>query len=184
MTEPTTKFELNEELGFEWNDCWITNPYVCEGATWIECDPLEEYGKTNEELLTIFKSQAYLDWLKQMGDGSFQEKVDTEDINLYEFNIKDTWEQIYVSLVIDKDHEYKVSVLEKPSGLTKVLLLSNWEKQHYREVDFTGTTNEEAIKKILAFYKHKTYRRLVGDHTFFEGFTEVVNGAMRINLGS
>jgi len=41
------KFKLNEELVFEHNGDLITNPYVCVGATWIECDPFEEYGKTN-----------------------------------------------------------------------------------------------------------------------------------------
>ena len=117
-------------------------------------------------------------------DNAFWEELDKEGINLYEFNIKDTWEEIYASLVSNVEHEHKADMLKKPSGLTKVLLCSHWWKKQYREVDFTGTTNEEAIKKILTFYKHKTHRRCVGDHTFFEGFTEVVGGQMKIVLGS
>ena len=56
-----------------------------------------------------------------------------------------------------------------PSGLGQILLCSNWWDGKYRKVDFTGTTNKEAVEKVLKFYKHKTYRRLVGDHIFFEG---------------
>jgi hypothetical protein len=66
---------------------------------------------------------------------------------------------------------------------TEVLLLSDWLKQKYRLIDFTGTTNEQAIKKILTFYKHKTIRRGVGDHIFFEGF-DMIDGKARISLGS
>ena len=71
--------KLNEELVFEWNDCLITNPYVCVGQTWIECDPFEEYGKTHEELLTIFKTQEYLDWLKEMGNAVYDDEEETHD---------------------------------------------------------------------------------------------------------
>jgi hypothetical protein len=65
--------------------------------------------------------------------------------------------------------------LNEPSGLGYVLL----PKRHflvpkvdirYRIVDFSGTSVKQAIDKILKFYKHKTFRREIGDHTFFEGF--------------
>ncbi len=74
--------------------------------------------------------------------------------------------------------------LSRPSELTNVLLCSNWWKQKYRLVDFTGTSNKEAIEKILKFYKHKTIRKLIGDHIFFEGFHKDSNGYEIIHLGS
>ena len=95
-------------------------------------------------------------------------------INSFEFRIIDTFEDI-----LEEFDEDQKALLDKPSGLTQVLLCSNWWNQKYRQVDFTGTTCEEAIKKILVFYKHKTYRRGVGDHTFFEGFDDDA-----IHLGS
>lgn len=74
--------------------------------------------------------------------------------------------------------------LSHPSELTKVLLCSNWWKQKYKFIDFTGTSNKEAIEKILKFYKHKTFRRLIGDHIFFEGFLKDSDGYEIIQLGS
>ena len=99
-----------------------------------------------------------------------------EGINNFEFNITNTFEEVLEMMEAEQK-----ALLDKPSGLTQVLLCSNWWDKKYRQVDFTGTTNEEAIKKILVFYKHKTYRRLVGDHTFFEGFDGAEN---KIHLGS
>jgi hypothetical protein len=83
---------------------------------------------------------------------------------------------------IEFDEEQR-ELLKKPSNLTDVLLISDYWGKKYRLVDFTGTTNEEAIKKILTFYKHKTYRRGVGDHIFFEGFY-IKDGKAEIVLGS
>ena len=74
------------------------------------------------------------------------------------------------------------AILDQQSGLTNVLLISDIQKGKCRLLDFTGTTNEQAIKKILAFYKHKTYRRLINDHIFFEGFIETEDGYNLINL--
>lgn len=73
--------------------------------------------------------------------------------------------------------------LDEPSGLGQVDIV----KRHfncpldvrYRTLDFTGTTVREAIQKILKFYTHKTYRREIGDHTFFEG-VEVYEGIPRL----
>jgi hypothetical protein len=58
----------------------------------------------------------------------------------------------------------------EPSNLTRVLLCSHWQKQKYRELDFTGTTNGEAIQKLLTFYNHKTFRKNIGTHTLCIGF--------------
>lgn len=79
--------------------------------------------------------------------------------------------------------EEQLVLLNEPSELTFVLLCSDWWKQKYRELDFINTTNRQAIHKILTFYKHKTIRRLVGDHIFFEGF-DTVNDMTIISLGS
>jgi hypothetical protein len=62
--------------------------------------------------------------------------------------------------------------LSDPSGLGDVLLTSDWWNDKERLVSFKGTTVEQAIEKILTFYRHKTYRRGVGDHIFFEGFIQ------------
>ncbi len=75
-------------------------------------------------------------------------------------------------------------ILNQPSNLENVLLCSNWDKQTYRTLDFRRTTNEEAIKKILIFYKHKTFRRLIGNHIFFEGFIPFSNDTVIVYLGS
>ncbi len=74
------------------------------------------------------------------------------------------------------------AILDQPSGLTNVLLISDIQKGKCRLLDFTDTTIEQAINKILTFYKHKTYRRLIGDHIFFEGFIETEDGYNLINL--
>ena len=111
-------------------------------------------------------------------DLSFWDKPKPKDegINNFEFNITNEFADILAEMEEDQK-----ALLDKPSGLTQVLLCSNYWDKKYRQVDFTGTTNEEAIKKILTFYKHKTHRRLVGDHTFFEGIDGEDN---KISLGS
>ncbi len=96
----------------------------------------------------------------------------------FTFLITDRFEEI------EFDEEQRLQ-LNQPSELADVLLCSDWWKQKYRLIDFRGTTNEEAIKKILVFYKHKTFRRLIGDHIFFEGFRiETDSGFDVIQLGS
>lgn len=106
------------------------------------------------------------------------------ELNLYEFNITDDFETI---LKEEFTTEEQKNILKKPSGLTEVLLLTSYKKgNRYRRLDFTGTTNEEAIKKILKFYKHKLYRRQVGDHIYFEGFyyVDMNEPYLAIRLGS
>lgn len=72
--------------------------------------------------------------------------------------------------------------LVQPSGLSKVLLCSNWKDQKYREVDFTGTSNAEAILKILMFYGHKLYRRMIGPRQQFRGLAECDTDRMLVLL--
>jgi hypothetical protein len=104
--------------------------------------------------------------------------------NIFKFCVLDKFEDI------EFNDEQRV-LLNQPSHLTDVLLINNYwggnamdmKKRKYRLLNFTGTTNEEAIKKILTFYKHKTYRRLLSHHIFFEGF-DFVDGKATIWLGS
>jgi hypothetical protein len=102
--------------------------------------------------------------------------MDLTRINDFKFNVTDQFENI-----IFNDNQR--NILDNVSGLSNVLLCSDWLKQKYRMLDFTGTTNEEAIKKILVFYKHRTFRRLIGYHTNFEGLVINSDGNVIINLG-
>ena len=86
----------------------------------------------------------------------------------------------YDSIPFTEEEKY---ILSQPSHLTDVLLCSNWKKQTYRCVDFRNTTNEQTIRKILTFYTHTTYRRLMEDNIFFEGFHEI-DGNLIVMLGS
>lgn len=83
-------------------------------------------------------------------------------------------------VVADVDLEFSeyATVLAEPSGLGMVHLCSNWAKQTYRSVDFSNTTNAEAIQKILTFYRHGTYRRMVGTHIYFDG---IENGVILLS---
>jgi hypothetical protein len=103
-------------------------------------------------------------------------------LNDIEFNITSDYDTIVKEECITNEHK---EMLNKSSGLTDVLLMTSYNR--FRRVDFTGTTNEQAIKKILTFYKHKTYRRLVGDHIYFEGFHTIemnLESLVAIRLGS
>jgi len=88
------------------------------------------------------------------------------ELNNHCFSVINAYEEVINS--INEDEE--PIQLDAPSGLGKVLLCSNWLEQRYRLIDFSNTTNKQAIEKILIFYKHKTYCRGIGDHIFFEGF--------------
>jgi hypothetical protein len=76
--------------------------------------------------------------------------------------------------------------LKEPSGLGHVLLMSDWWNDKWRVVSFKDTTVEQAIDKIIRYYRHKTYRRGVGDHIFFEGFSygDKNKDFLRLRLGS
>jgi hypothetical protein len=51
-----------------------------------------------------------------------------------------------------------------------IILCSNWWKQTFRVLNVNGFTNREVCNKIYTFYKHKTYRNLMGDHIWLEGW--------------
>lgn len=92
------------------------------------------------------------------------------------FTVTDSWKQ--VEEWWDECPEYNDfrKQLDEPSGFTQMNLVKrHWNcplDVRYRTVDFTGTTVRQAIQKILKFYTHKTYRREIGDHTFFEGLCD------------
>ena len=109
-------------------------------------------------------------------------------INLVKMELLRTSDFIF--LIIDRfeniefNEEQRLQ-LSLPSELTDVLLCSNWWEQKYRIINFRGTSNKEAIEKILVFYRHKTFRRLIGDHIFFEGFRKDSDSNLDvIELGS
>lgn len=90
----------------------------------------------------------------------------TYPLSIYEFHINDSIEDIIKGMT-----DEQLLQLNKPSGLTHACLYSDWGNKKTR-ILWLGGTNYEAIVKILTFYKHKTYNRLVGDHKFFEGFDD------------
>ena len=79
----------------------------------------------------------------------------------------------------------KFQYLGEPAELTKIFLISDYWKDKVRELNVQGKTVIEVIQTILTFYSHATYRRLIGDHLYFEGFLfdEQLNG-FKIILGS
>jgi hypothetical protein len=60
--------------------------------------------------------------------------------------------------------------LNEPCNMEYILLCSNRWKQIYRVLNVKDLTNRQVCKKIYTFYKHKTYRRLMGDHIWLEGW--------------
>ena len=95
----------------------------------------------------------------------------------FDFIITDDYDEIEFT---DEQKE----LLPKQSGLNYVRLMINWYNPKYQVLDLTGTSNEEVIRIILHFYKHKTRRRLVGDHIFFEGFHRISDDCHELYLGS
>ncbi len=83
-------------------------------------------------------------------------------INRFAFPVTAAWNDLAFT-------EEERTLLSLPSGLSNVLLCSNINTMVNRVLDFEGTTNEEAIKKILTFYSHRTFRRMIGDHIQFSG---------------
>jgi hypothetical protein len=81
-------------------------------------------------------------------------------------------------------------MLDWPSGLGKITVLtcaSLWESGVVeKEFDMTGTTNEEAIKKLMKYYNTPDMREVLGDHVFFEGLNKHKEKPRTywINLGS
>jgi hypothetical protein len=94
-------------------------------------------------------------------------------INTLTFSITDTWDEVEKWWDENPEYEPLRKRLDEPSGLSLIKIPSRIFMVpldiRYRVLDFTGTTVRQAFQKILTFYKHKTYRREVGDHTFFEG---------------
>jgi len=97
-------------------------------------------------------------------------------INTLSFTITDTWDEVEKWWDENPDYEPLRKRLDEPSGLSLILIPTRIYMVpldiRYRVLDFTGTTVKQAFQKILTFYKHKTYRREVGDHIFFEGVYE------------
>jgi hypothetical protein len=97
------------------------------------------------------------------------------------FQMKDI--NILITSNIDEDvkfykegNNYQISwdeiedELNSPCNMEYILLCSNWAKQIYRVFNVKELTNREVCNVIYRFYKHKTYRRLMGDHVWIEGW--------------
>jgi hypothetical protein len=90
------------------------------------------------------------------------------------FDVHSSWKE--VEQWWDECPEYNDlrKQLDEPSGLDDVDIIYRHFNlprldMRWRILNFSGTTVRQAIQKILRFYTHKTYRREIGDHTFFEG---------------
>lgn len=98
-----------------------------------------------------------------------------------EFTIDDKMEDI----IKDVENKHLLQYLGEPAELRRVCLWSNYHEGKSRILDFTGLTVFEVIQRVLLFYKHKTYNRLMGDHRFFQGFYRCKEGELPIlSLGS
>jgi hypothetical protein len=82
---------------------------------------------------------------------------------------------------VSDDIEGARSKLNEPSGLTKIRVPTYYG---YKLVDFTGTTNEQALKKLLNFYSEPLMAESRGDHIYFEGFYLMKDGTYCIFWGS
>jgi hypothetical protein len=104
-----------------------------------------------------------IDWAGKFSSDFFETDGSYKPLGFpISFNVTDEFKNI-------KFKDFELPFLSQPSGLTQVLLYSNYWKKEYRNLDFTGTTCEQAIKKILTFYKHKTYRRNIKEYTHCYG---------------
>jgi len=93
----------------------------------------------------------------------YEENVD-EVINSHlECGLEDFEDKEFVRKQIEQE-------LDKPCGMDFINLMSNYSKYTYRKLSVKGLTNRQVVEKILVFYKHKTFRRCMGNHTFLEGW--------------
>lgn len=67
-------------------------------------------------------------------------------------------------------------VLDEPCNMGYILLCSNYYRDTYRTLNVRGLTNREVCEKVYTFYKHKTIRKMMGDHIWLEGWFEPVPG--------
>jgi hypothetical protein len=103
-------------------------------------------------------------------------------INKIPFNMVGEWD------TSDFNEEHK-ALLAQPSGLGKITIVtvaSVFNPIPNKVIDMTGTTNEEAIMKLRAFYNTPSVRAKLGDHHFFEGMmdSKSVPGGYAILFGS
>ena len=82
------------------------------------------------------------------------------------FDVRSSWEEVEAKM---KEGGLD-GCLDEAAGLGDILLVTDYWKYRCELVDFTEFTVREAIEQILMFYENKKYRRLIGDHVFFEGF--------------
>jgi hypothetical protein len=99
--------------------------------------------------------------------------TDNLDINKLSFCILCEYDPDEVFYTDNTNEEYDdernklMNQLQMPSNLGKVYIFKH--KKQYEEVDFTGTSNEEAIKKIQEFYRKNCMNVPLNDSLNCEG---------------
>jgi hypothetical protein len=105
-------------------------------------------------------------------------------INNFTFNVCDTIDEV----IKEPANRRFLQFLGDDCGLANIELPSEWAMPftRHRMLHVIGDTNYRLIERILTFYKHKTFRRKIGDHRFFEGFVKQGSDALprRLHLGS
>jgi hypothetical protein len=80
------------------------------------------------------------------------------------------------------------ALLAQPSGLGRITVMTVaylFDPVPDKVFDMTGTTNEQAIMKLRAFYNQPRVRAKLGDHVFFKGMHESdTPGTYVISFGS
>ena len=60
--------------------------------------------------------------------------------------------------------------LNKPCNMNYILLCSNYYKDISKVFDVKDLSNRQVCNIIYRFYTHSTIQRMMGDHTFIEGW--------------
>jgi hypothetical protein len=117
-------------------------------------------------------------------DGMIHHSFDVTKLGpTWQFSAGDSIEEI----IKDPAHAELLETLAEPAGLTGVLLRKSnrlFSIMLYRRIDVTGLTVFEVLQRLVKFYSNKTFRRLLGDNHFFEGFEENDDGFTRSVMGS
>ena len=82
---------------------------------------------------------------------------------------------LYEDIALHIDHhktplEEIENKLNEPCNMKFILLCCHWQKHKSRVFNVENLTNRQVCEKVYTFYKHKTYRRLMGDHIWLEGW--------------
>lgn len=129
---------------------------------------------------------------------NFRYNVPRKTIDRFFFNVTDTMDEIVERWLreieadpTDSDpYRFMINNLDAPHGCNRYIVLASYYDGKRQEItkwrrlllcpEF-DTTCRDVIKRILAFYKHKTIRRCMRDHHFFYGFEHIETIGYDIN---